>query len=95
MEVARPVVDEGYISKEHQIGYSGNRVKAKLYIACGISGAAQHLAGMKESDVIIAINSDPSAPIFNVANYGIVGDLYEVIPQFINKIKGTSSISLV
>lgn len=84
---SRPVVDEGYISKEHQVGYSGNRVKAKLYVACGISGAPQHLAGMRESDIIIAINSDPSAPIFNVANYGIVGDLYEVIPQFINKIK--------
>ncbi|WP_411679369.1 electron transfer flavoprotein subunit alpha/FixB family protein [Clostridium thailandense] len=83
----RPVVDEGYLSKDRQVGYSGNRVKAKLYIACGISGAAQHVAGMKESDVIIAINSDPSAPIFNTANYGIVGDLYEVVPQFINKIK--------
>lgn len=84
---SRPVVDEGYISKEHQVGYSGNRVKPKLYIACGISGAPQHLAGMKESEVIIAINSDPSAPIFNVANYGIVGDLYKVIPEFISKLK--------
>lgn len=88
----RPVVDEGYLSKDRQVGYSGNRVKAKLYIACGISGAAQHVAGMKESDVIIAINSDPSAPIFNTANYGIVGDLYEVVPQFINKIKSLQSV---
>lgn len=84
---SRNIVDEGYIDKVHQIGYSGNRVKAKLYIACGISGAPQHLAGMKESDIIIAINTDPSAPIFNVADYGIVGDLYTVIPMFIEKIK--------
>lgn len=84
---SRSIVDEGYIDKSHQIGYSGNRVKAKIYIACGISGAPQHLAGMKESDIIIAINSDPSAPIFNIADYGIVGDVYKVIPMFIEKIK--------
>lgn len=84
---SRSIVDDGYIDKGHQIGYSGNRVKAKLYIACGISGAPQHLAGMKESDVIIAINSDPSAPIFNIADYGIVGDIYTVIPMFIEKFK--------
>jgi len=84
---SRSVVEEGYISKDHQVGYSGNRVKPKLYIACGISGAPQHLAGMKESEMIIAINSDPSAPILNVADYGIVGDLYEVLPMFIEKIK--------
>lgn len=84
---SRSIVDEGYIDKGHQIGYSGNRVKARLYVACGISGAPQHLAGMKESDVIIAINSDPSAPIFNIANYGIVGDVYKIIPMFIEKLK--------
>lgn len=84
---SRNIVDDGYIDKGHQIGYSGNRVKAKLYIACGISGAPQHLAGMKECDIIIAINSDPSAPIFNIADYGIVGDLYKIIPMFIEKIK--------
>lgn len=84
---SRPMVEAGYIPREHQVGYSGNRVKPKVYIACGISGAPQHLAGMMDSEVIIAINSDPSAPIFNVADYGIVGDIYEVIPQLINRIK--------
>lgn len=84
---SRDIVDEGYISKEYQVGYSGNRVKPKVYIACGISGAPQHLAGMKEADVIIAINTDPSAPIFEVADYGIVGDLYDVIPRLIDKVK--------
>jgi len=89
---SRSIVDDGFIDKGHQIGYSGNRVKAKLYIACGISGAPQHLAGMKESDIIIAINSDPSAPIFNIADYGIVGDLYQVIPMFIEKLKSRKEV---
>ena len=84
---SRDVVDEGYIAKEHQVGYSGNRVKPKIYFACGISGAPQHLAGMKESDIIVAINTDPSAPIFEVADYGIVGDLYEVVPKLCKKIQ--------
>ena len=84
---SREIVDDGFISKDFQVGYSGNRVKPKLYIACGISGAPQHLAGMKESDFIVAINTDPSAPIFNVSDYGIVDDMYKVIPDLINKIK--------
>lgn len=84
---SRPIVEEGYMSKAHQVGYSGNRVKPDIYIACGISGAPQHLAGMKESKLIVAINSDPSAPIFSIADIGIVGDLYKVIPEMINEIK--------
>jgi len=77
----RPMVDDGWIAKEHQVGFSGNTVKPKLYVAAGVSGSPQHLAGMRDSDVILAVNADPSAPIFKVADYGIVGDLYEVIPR--------------
>lgn len=84
---SRAIVDDGYIDKSHQVGYSGNRVKPSLYIACGISGAPQHLAGMKESDVIVAINSDASAPIFEASDYGIVGDVYKVVPMLIERFK--------
>ncbi len=77
----RPVVDDGWMGKEHQVGFSGNTVKPKLYVAVGLSGSPQHLAGMRDSDVIVAVNADPSAPIFKLADYGIVGDLYEVIPK--------------
>ncbi|MFP3950919.1 MAG: FAD-binding protein [Candidatus Bathyarchaeia archaeon] len=84
---SRPTVDEGWINYRHQVGLSGRTVRPKLYIACGISGAVQHLAGMKTSDVIISINKDEEAPIFSVSNLGAVGDLHEVIPILIDKIK--------
>lgn len=83
--VSRALVDAGLADSSHQVGYSGNRVKPKVYIACGISGAPQHVAGMKESDLIIAVNNDPSAPIFNIADIGYVGDMYEIIPEMIRR----------
>lgn len=85
--VTRPLVDMGMSDSARQIGYSGHRVKPKLYIACGISGAPQHIAGMKTSDVIIAINSDPSAPIFKIADIGYVGDMHDIIPRLIHSIE--------
>ncbi|MBS7610093.1 electron transfer flavoprotein subunit alpha/FixB family protein [Candidatus Bathyarchaeota archaeon] len=84
---SRPLVDEGWIGREHQVGFSGNTVKPKVYIACGISGSPQHLFGMRDSEVIIAINKDPSAPIFKFSDYCIIGDLYEVLPALIREIK--------
>jgi len=80
---SRMVVEEGWIDREHQVGYSGHRVKPRIYIACGISESPQHLSGMKESGTIIAINNDPSAPIFGMVDYGLVGDLYEMIPRMV------------
>ena len=83
----RPLVDDGWISKDHQVGFSGTIVKPKLYVGVGVSGSPQHLAGMRESGTIVAINSDPSVALFRIADYAVVGDIYEVIPQMLAALK--------
>ena len=88
LAASRPICDEGWLPMERQIGSSGQTVAPKLYLALGISGAIQHVVGMKGARTIVAVNKDENAPIFEIADYGIVGDIFEVVPAMIAALEG-------
>ncbi len=88
VSASRPVIDAGWLPKSRQVGKSGQTVKPKLYLACGISGAPEHLEGMRDAELIIAVNTDPKAPIFGVAHYAVEGDLFEILPALTEKVRG-------
>ena len=91
LSASRPIVDSGWLPVDNQVGLSGRTVRPKVYLAFGISGSAQHMAGMRDSKVIIAINQDANAPIFQIAHYGIVADLFQILPALMDAAKESAA----